>query len=50
MEYRSKISEMVSGDLGEDSIKIQVMSKRYDDALRACLQAKIAIENAIIQP
>lgn len=47
-EYRLKISSMVSGDLGNDSIKIQVMSKRYDDALRGCLQAKVAIEEAII--
>lgn len=49
-EYRSKISSMVS-DIpeGDDLMIVQAMSIRYEDALRACLQAKTALEKAISQ-
>ncbi len=47
-EYRRTIGSMVnSNQEGADLIKMQVMSKRYEDAFKACVHARIALENKL---
>lgn len=47
-ECRARMKELLESDVaGEELQKMQVLSKRYEDALRACMRAKTAIETAI---
>lgn len=47
-EYRRTIEAMVnSNQEGENLIKMQVMSKRFEDAFKACVNARIALENKL---
>ena len=47
-EYRASKAAMFEDDLaGEELLKMQIMSKRYDDALRACLLAERSLDEEL---
>ena len=47
-EYRLILGDMINSEQsGADLIKLQIMSKRYEDALKSCQSAKAAIEKEL---